>query len=142
MAPSTAMVNAEGSSMFTVAMSRTKPCGAGMSVLMVPKRSPMVSTEYHGNSSPSSQARAVTAIMAISAPGSFLEMRGVAMMMASDTSAVATVGREMALRLVRYMPHLGMKDAGISRRPSPRKSLTWVENMVSAIPAVKPTTTG
>ena len=44
MAPSIAMVNAEGRSIFMVAMSILNPCGAGMSVFIVPNRSPMVST--------------------------------------------------------------------------------------------------
>ena len=44
MAPSTAMVKAEGSSMLMVAMLRVKPWGTGRSVGMSPKRSPMVST--------------------------------------------------------------------------------------------------
>ena len=43
-APNMAMVNADGSNMLIVAMLRVKPWGVGMSVAIVPKRSPMVST--------------------------------------------------------------------------------------------------
>jgi hypothetical protein len=39
------MVNADGRSMLMVAMFRSKPWIAGMSVASMPKRSPMVSTE-------------------------------------------------------------------------------------------------
>ncbi len=43
MAPSIAMVKAEGSRALMVAMLSVKPWGCGMSVARAPKRSPMVS---------------------------------------------------------------------------------------------------
>ena len=46
------MVNADGSSIFIVAMFSVKPWGTGISVAIVPKRSPMVSTEYQSKVSP------------------------------------------------------------------------------------------
>ncbi len=84
----------------------------------------------------------VTITMAISAPGSFFEIFGVNMIISSDTRPVASVGRATLSKFLKYMIHFGMNCPGTSRRPSPKKSLIWVENIVSAIPAVKPTTIG
>ena len=91
-----------------VAMLSVKPWGVGMSVAMVPKRSPMVSILYQSKAWDIRYDTAVTTIMAISAPGRRFEMRGVSIMMKSDTSAVHSVTGEMLPRLLRYMPHLGM----------------------------------
>ena len=94
MAPSTAMVKAEGSSRLMVAMLSSKPRGRGISVLMVPKRSPMVWT-----AKPSMPLRkyvaAVTVMMAMSAPGSLFDIFGVNIIMSSDTRPTASVGRLM-----------------------------------------------
>ena len=90
----------------------------------------------------SSAAAADTSMMASSAPGSFLDMRGVSTITSSDTRPVTSVTGSMRPRLVSSIPHLGRNCPGRSRRPRPRKSLTWVVKMVRAIPAVKPTTMG
>ncbi len=142
MAPSTAMVKAEGSRRLMVAMLSSSEWGSGMSVGSEPKRSPMVSTASHGHESLSRATMAVTIMMASSAPGSFLLTLGARVMIRSDTTPTARVGRSMLPRLDRYMPHLGMNSLGTPVSPRPKKSLIWVEKMVSAIPAVNPTTIG
>ena len=113
-----------------------------MSVAMVPKRSPMVSTWNQLKHVLMIHAAAVTMMMASRAPGRRLEMRGVSVMMSSDTTEVHSAGSETLSKLVKYMPHLGMNWPGMSLSPSPKKSLICVEKIVTAIPAVKPTTIG
>ncbi len=78
----------------------------------------------------------------ISAPGSFLDMRGVAMMISREAMPTPSVTQSVCCRWLRYTPHLGRNSLGTSLSPSPRKSLICVEKMVSAMPAVKPTTMG
>jgi hypothetical protein len=84
----------------------------------------------------------VIIMIAISAPGSLLEILGVRMMIASEANATPTVGRSILSRLLKYTPHFEMKSPGRSRRPMPRKSFTCVDRIVRAIPAVNPTTMG
>ena len=113
-----------------------------MSVDMEPKRSPIVSTWNPGISLLSSHAANVITIMETSAPGMRLEIFGINIIIRREITPTAVVCQSMAEKLRKYAPHLGMNAAGRSFRPRPRKSFIWVEKMVSAIPAVNPTTIG
>ena len=78
----------------------------------------------------------------ISAPGRRREIRGVTIIIPSDTAPTARVYGSIRLIFAKYTPHFDTKSLGTSVNPSPKKSLICVEKIVSAIPAVKPTTTG
>ena len=80
--------------------------------------------------------------MAIKAPGNFFDTIGTDIIIINDVTATAVVTKSMLDRLLKYVPHFGMKAAGTFVNPIPKKSFIWVENIVSAIPAVKPTTIG
>ena len=81
--------------------------------------------------------------MAMSAPGSFFDTRGVRAtmaMVAMPTSSVATL---IVPKLRKYTIHFEMKSPGTPPSIfSPNRSTICVENIVSAMPLVNPTTMG
>ena len=89
------------------------------------------------------QTASVTSTMAIREPGIRFDIFGVNIIMASDTIDTAAVIQLTEPILDMYTFHLPMKSAGAaSVSVRPKKSGIWVEKIVSAIPAVKPTTIG
>ncbi|GFI66686.1 hypothetical protein IMSAG192_00207 [Muribaculaceae bacterium] len=137
-----AIVKAEGRRRLMVFIERSKPSGVGMSVDRAPKRSPIVSTCMPGTALLRIYTTAVISTIAMSEPGSFRDILGVMMITAREASPTPNVTGSIFPRLARYTPHLDRNSEGTSVSPSPKKSLIWVENIVNAIPLVKPTTIG
>ena len=137
------MVNAEGSSRLTDAMSKPIATGRGSDVSNAPKRSPMVCMPSMPMNSRAAHTISVTSTIAVRAPGMRLDILGVSTMMASDTRPTTAVAGSMLPKFLIYTPHLPRKSPGTaSSMRRPKKSGIWVENIVTAIPAVKPTTMG
>ena len=91
-APSTAIVNAEGRSRLIFSIVSEKLCTSGMSVDMAPNRSPIVEISSPGIMDLRKATPAVTITMASSAPGRRLKILGVRMIIARENSATQRVG--------------------------------------------------
>ena len=101
------------------------------------KREPTVSTGSCRKWTISEASR-----MAIKNPGSRGVYRRKPMINANTPIPTATV---IGLKLeneLKYACHLATKSAGTDVMDSPRKSLTWLQAIMTAMPAVKPVTTG
>ena len=85
---------------------------------------------------------AVSVTMAVSEPGIFFTNRVENAIMRMLTTPKRNGSHCASPMERRYKSHLGTKSAGMFVRPRPKRSFIWVEKMVTAIPAVKPTTMG
>ncbi len=143
MAPNMAIVNAGGRSWLSVTQLRSNPSFFGNEGVSTPKRSPMVRIPSTPQNVLSAQTTAVTTTIAVSAPGSLCEILGVKMIRSIEPRPTRVVARLRVPKCEIYTSHLPRKSPGIfSLMVSPKKSGIWVEKMVRAIPAVKPTTIG
>ena len=80
----------------------------------------------------------VITMMAMSEPGTTFVRRGVSWMMRILPKPMASVGRCTAPIEESRTPHFGMNSFGSPVSPKPKRSLTCVVKIVTAIPAVKP----
>ncbi len=85
---------------------------------------------------------AVARIMATNGAGTTREMRGQTASTISVPMATSVVGRLIERRFSPYAVHFSMKSAGTAPIFSPRKSLSWLEKMITAMPEVNPVMTG
>src|SRR4051812_37132220 len=132
-----AIVNAEGRTSLTLTTEITGTDGNGMPVGMFGNRVPIVSILRLRNCA-ASTAKAI----AIRYPGSFGANFRKAIITRSETIPTATVAASREVRAWKYAAHFGRKSAGTFEICKPRKSLTWLDAIMTAIPAVKPVTTG
>ena len=132
-----AIVNADGNMCCTNASDMTGRCGAGIPVGIDGKRSPTVATGRC-----SSITASVAARSANRNAGSCGAKRRNSTMMASVPAPTHSVGKRSVPSAPKYAVHLPMKSAGTLPASSPRKSPTWLEAMMTAMPAVNPVTTG
>ena len=136
-APSSAMVNAgpmRAGSWWSVRGGRR---GAGSAALIAPKRLPIVSTGKC-----SSWTSAVVTISATKGLGMRSSRRGQATMMASAMTEITVAQGLIESKCAPNACHFSTNPAGTVPMRSPRKSLTWLEKMMSAIPLVNPIVTG
>ena len=108
-----------------------------MVALMVPNLEPTVST-----SMPAICTSAVVAISATNAPGIRRFTRGHSMMMSNERSATPSAEVLTVPMFLPYAATFSKKFAGTAPMLRPRKSLTWLEKMMTAIPLVNPVTRG
>ena len=80
----------------------------------------------------------VITMMATREPGTTFVRRGVSWMRRMLPRPMASVGRWTEPSEERRTPHFGTNSFGRPVSPRPRRSLTCVVKMVTAIPAVKP----
>ncbi len=85
---------------------------------------------------------AVVTISATNGPGMRWLTRGQKTMIASASRADATADGLTVDDAGANAPHLARNSAGTAPMRRPRRSLTWLEKMITAMPLVKPVTTG
>ncbi len=112
-------------------------CGLGSDDGTAPKREPIVSTGSFRIAT-----AAVARIIATNGAGTLRDTLGqktstARVPVATPTAAGLTVGRARP-----SASHFSTKSAGTAPIESPRKSFTWELKMMTAIPDVKPVTTG
>jgi len=132
-----AIVKALGSSSAMRDIEISGITGAGKLVGMPPKREPIVSTGR-----PSIATPAAAATTAIRKAGSFGASLRIATMATSDSRATATVAGETVSRASQNACHFARKLPGTLSSDRPNRSRIWLEKMMTAMPAVKPVTTG
>ena len=81
-------------------------------------------------------------MMAMSDPGIFREIFGQNIIIRRASIPIIRLERSSVVRFWPYAVHLLIKSAGTCGMFSPRKSLTWLEKIMTAMPLVKPTITG
>ena len=131
------MVKAEGSTSPIFARLMAGRCGQGSPDGMPPKREPIVST-----CRPTAQAMSEAPSTATRKPGTRGAKRRRAMMVASAAAASARVAGSMLPLAAQNASHFSMKPAGTFSMVRPNRSRIWLEKMITAMPEVKPVTTG
>ena len=111
--------------------------GFGSAALITPKRAPIVSTGMCR-----SWTSAVVRIRATNGLGMRRLMYGQPTMMPSASTATASAQGLSVPSRAPNACHFATKSAGAAPMRRPRKSFTWLEKMINAIPAVKPIVTG
>ena len=136
-APSRAMVKAGASSSETLAGSKCSGWKSGSPCGMPPNLLPMVST-----GSENSAATTVAVSSATNGDGRYLfSFFGQARISASEAPASASVTGWKSWICVRSVAMVGKKPDGIATC-RPKKSFSWVKKIITAIPLVKPITSG
>ncbi len=138
MAPSSAKAAASGSTANTLSGEKSGSAGAGRLEGMPPNWVPMVATGRPNSAA--ARLAAATAISRFGQPGARRLTPTMMPMVSTERPSAATfkVGSAWV-----STSSLGMISAGsftLSVRPS--RSLIWLEKMMVAMPAVKPTVTG
>ena len=106
------------------------------------KRSPMVSMPWMPSFSRRKYTATVITTMATSEPGTRLDTLGVSAIKAMDSTPTPSAQGFSVAKCPTYTVHFWMKSAGTSAICKPKRSFICWEKMVSAMPLVKPTTTG
>ena len=138
MAPSSAKAMASGSTASAFAIENNGNPGSGNSRGTPPNRLPMVST---GNAK--AQAARLATRTAISRPGQFGRSR-----LSTTISTMLTAAIDIAETFAVGRPCVSATSFGISSpgslpaRAMPKRSLSWLAKMITAMPAVNPTVTG
>ena len=136
-APSSAIVNAGAMSPGSCCTVIAGSLGRRSVASMAPNRVPMVSTGIW-----SSWTTAVVTISATNGLGTRRFRYGHPTMIARATTATSTAHGAAVSRWAPKARHLSRKSAGTAPMRRPRKSFTWLEKMMSAMPLVKPMVTG
>jgi hypothetical protein len=136
-APRSAIVNAGPISAFTCSNERCGTDGCGIAAESAPKRLPTVST---GNLS--STAIAVVTTSATNGAGIFRMNFGQMIRIAIASADIPVASGVIDAALSAYAPHLARNSGGTAVMRRPNRSLICPEKMISAIPLVKPVTTG
>src|SRR3546814_16401354 len=126
------MVEADGRTALIFASERSGSDGIGRPAGMAGKREPIVSTGRF--SSATAIELATTAIRKPGKRGANLRSATMIARALAPTPMVAQLALGSAPR---YACHLGRKSAGTLSIARQRKSFTWLEAMITAIPAVK-----
>ena len=132
-APSIAIANAGAARSATVCRDTEGRCGDGNPALIAPNRLPIVSTGMWNT-----RTVTVAAISATNGAGTRRLTRGQSMRTSNVPADSAAAGQLMAPTCWAKAIHLSMKLAGTAPICSPRRSLTWLEKMMTAIPDVNP----
>jgi hypothetical protein len=127
------MVNAGRSSDPRRGRSNAGRWSTGTPASMSPNRDRIVSTGRSKNAT-----TAVLATIATNAPGTRGENRGVNRTMRIAPSPMARANRLVDSTALKYSIHFGTNSVGRLSTDRPRRSLTCVEKMRTAIPDVKP----
>ena len=136
--PSSAKETAAGSAATIFAGDRSGRCGAGREDGMPPNRLPIVAM-----SSPAAKAESDATATAIRSTGQCGRYRRTARITARVRTATATVGASSVPAAAASAVSFGISGPGSAPGSvSPKNSRSWVEAMITAMPAVKPTVTG
>jgi hypothetical protein len=135
--PSIAMVSAGPTSAITCVKERSGKSGCGIAALIAPKREPIVST-----GSPSHCTTAVVTTRATKGDGTRWLTFGQRRMINRARSATIVASALNVPACSANAAHFSVNSGGTAPMLSPKKSLTWLDRMITAIPLVKPTITG
>jgi hypothetical protein len=138
MAPKSAMVKAGVISSDSVAQSSAKPVNAGSPCGMPPNLLPMVATGRWNSATVT-----VASSSAMNGDGSSLLSRlGHSRISASEAPDTASVMPSNSAKRALSVVTMAKKPAGICATGRPKKSLSWVRKISTAIPLVKPVISG
>ena len=137
MAPSSAMVNAGAARVVSIASVTWGSAGRGRPASMTPKRVPIVSTGRC-----SARTSTVVTIRATNGPGMRRSTLGHTRIMTKVAKATRSAHGLSDSNACTYASHLATNAAGTALISRPRRSRTWLEKMMSAMPLVNPMVTG
>ena len=139
-APSSAIVNAGADERGDLReRRRAAPRDAGSAALIPPNRLPMVSTGRLEQLRRPRSRRSARRTARESGGSPCGQVMMIASVSARQPDRVRVVRSEVRCEQRR---HFSKKSAGTAPMRSPRRSLTWLEKMMTAMPLVKPMTTG